>query len=135
MEPFSGQTPCTLKSLESQAGPRPALGAVLFAPALLKTESVSQLRFPRTRDGASARDRSPHHKFTGKSVLMIHGRPQGYLSFTLHAHLPYVVHHGVWPHGLEWLLEASAETYLPLLRVLGNLERDGIGLNANVNLS
>jgi len=66
---------------------------------------------------------------------MNHRRPQGYLSFTLHAHLPYVVHHGVWPHGLEWLLEAAAETYLPLLRVLGNLERDGIALNANVNLS
>jgi 1,4-alpha-glucan branching enzyme len=63
------------------------------------------------------------------------GRSQGYLSFTLHAHLPYVIHHGTWPHGLEWLLEAAAETYLPLLRVLGNLERDGIALNANVNLS
>ena len=63
------------------------------------------------------------------------GRPNGYLSFTLHAHLPYVIHHGTWPHGLEWLLEAAAETYLPLLRVLGNLERDGIALNANVNLS
>jgi 1,4-alpha-glucan branching enzyme len=66
---------------------------------------------------------------------MKNGRPQGYLSFTLHAHLPYVVHHGTWPHGLEWLLEAAAETYLPLLRVLGNLERDGIALNANINLS
>jgi 1,4-alpha-glucan branching enzyme len=63
------------------------------------------------------------------------GRPQGYLTFTLHAHLPYVVHHGTWPHGLEWLLEAAAETYLPLLRVLGNLERDDIALNANINLS
>ena len=66
---------------------------------------------------------------------MKNGRPQGYLTFTLHAHLPYVVHHGTWPHGLEWLLEAAAETYLPLLRVLGNLERDGIALNANINLS
>jgi len=50
----------------------------------------------------------------------------GYLTFTLHAHLPYVVNHGTWPHGIEWLHEAAAETYLPLLRVLGNLERDGI---------
>jgi 1,4-alpha-glucan branching enzyme len=66
---------------------------------------------------------------------MSNGRPQGYLTFTLHAHLPYVVHHGTWPHGLEWLLEAAAETYLPLLRVLRNLEQDGIALNANVNLS
>src|SRR5277367_5090673 len=66
---------------------------------------------------------------------MKNGRPQGYLSFTLHAHLPYVVHHGTWPHGLEWLLEAAAETYLPLLRVFGELEAEGLALKANVNLS
>ena len=58
-----------------------------------------------------------------------------YLSFTLHAHLPYVVNHGTWPHGMEWLHEAAAETYLPLLRVLGRLETDGIGLHCNLNLS
>ncbi len=58
-----------------------------------------------------------------------------YLTFTLHAHLPYVVNHGTWPHGMEWLHEAAAETYLPLLRVLGRLERDGIGLHCNLNLS
>ncbi len=61
--------------------------------------------------------------------------PAGFLSFTLHAHLPYVVNHGTWPHGIEWLHEAAAETYLPLLRVLGNLERDGIALHCNLNLS
>jgi 1,4-alpha-glucan branching enzyme len=59
----------------------------------------------------------------------------GYLTFTLHAHLPYVVNHGTWPHGMEWLHEAVAEAYLPLLRVLGNLERDGIALHCNLNLS
>jgi len=62
-------------------------------------------------------------------------RPMGFLSFTLHAHLPYVVNHGTWPHGMEWLHEAAAETYLPLLRVLGRLERDGIGLQCNLSLS
>lgn len=62
-------------------------------------------------------------------------RPAGYLTFTLHAHLPYVVNHGTWPHGMEWLHEAAAETYLPLLRVLGNLERDGIRFQCNLNLS
>ena len=61
--------------------------------------------------------------------------PAGFLSFTLHAHLPWVVNHGTWPHGMEWLLEAAAETYLPLLRVLGRLERDGIALHCNLNLS
>jgi 1,4-alpha-glucan branching enzyme len=62
-------------------------------------------------------------------------KPAGFLTFTLHAHLPYVVNHGTWPHGIEWLHEAAAETYLPLLRVLGNLERDGIALHCNLNLS
>ena len=61
--------------------------------------------------------------------------PAGFLTFTLHAHLPYVVNHGTWPHGMEWLHEAAAETYLPLLRVLGNLERDGVPANFNINLS
>ncbi len=62
-------------------------------------------------------------------------RTSGFLTFTLHAHLPYVVNHGTWPHGMEWLHEAAAETYLPLLRVLGRLEKDGIALHCNLNLS
>jgi 1,4-alpha-glucan branching enzyme len=61
--------------------------------------------------------------------------PAGFLTFTLHAHLPYVVNHGTWPHGMEWLHEAAAETYLPLLRVLDRLQKDGIALACNLNLS
>ncbi|MDR3737280.1 MAG: DUF1957 domain-containing protein [Acidobacteriaceae bacterium] len=61
--------------------------------------------------------------------------PRGFLTFTLHAHLPYVVNHGTWPHGLEWLHEAAAETYLPLLRMMKNLERDGLALKCNLNIS
>src|SRR5471032_1264659 len=59
----------------------------------------------------------------------------GYVTFALHSHLPYVVNHGTWPHGMEWLHEAAAETYLPLLRVLANLERDGVPSCFNLNLS
>ena len=62
-------------------------------------------------------------------------KPRGFLTLTLHAHLPYVVNHGTWPHGIEWLHEAAAETYLPLLRALGRLDRDGIALHCNLNLS
>ena len=36
----------------------------------------------------------------------------------LHGHLPYVLRHGVWPHGEDWLYEAAAETYLPMLAML-----------------
>jgi 1,4-alpha-glucan branching enzyme len=70
-----------------------------------------------------------------KFFSMNQGQPSAYLSFTLHAHLPYVIHHGTWPHGLEWLHEAAAETYLPLLAVLRRLENDGISLKANLSLS
>ena len=59
----------------------------------------------------------------------------GYVTFALHSHLPYVVNHGTWPHGMEWLHEAAAETYLPLLRIFGELEQQGLALRANVNLS
>jgi 1,4-alpha-glucan branching enzyme len=81
---------------------------------------------------------NPVHASSGTSVdpdPRPHPRPAGFLSFTLHAHLPYVINHGTWPHGLEWLLEAAAETYLPLLRMLGRLERDGIALHCNIDLS
>ena len=59
----------------------------------------------------------------------------GYVTLTLHAHLPYVVNHGTWPHGLEWLHEAAAETYLPLLRTFADLEQQNLALKANLNLS
>jgi len=66
---------------------------------------------------------------------MTTGQPSAYLSLTLHAHLPYVVNHGTWPHGMEWLHEAAAETYLPLLAMMRRLERDGLALKANLSLS
>src|SRR6266404_2342844 len=59
----------------------------------------------------------------------------GYVTFVLHAHLPYVVNHGTWPHGQDWLHEAAAETYLPLLRVFGELEERRAPLKCNLNLS
>src|SRR6266436_4673981 len=58
-----------------------------------------------------------------------------YVTLALHSHLPYAFNHGTWPHGMEWLHEAAAETYLPLLRIFGELEQDGLALKANVNLS
>src|SRR5258708_22076648 len=59
----------------------------------------------------------------------------GYATITLHSHLPYVINHGTGRDGWEWLSEAAAETYLPLLRVIGELEREGIYLKPNINLS
>jgi 1,4-alpha-glucan branching enzyme len=45
---------------------------------------------------------------------------------TLHSHLPYVLNHGRWPHGSDWLCEAAVDTYLPLLEVLDALEVENI---------
>ena len=42
----------------------------------------------------------------------------GSFCLVLHGHLPYVLHHGTWPHGEDWLYEAAAETYLPLLSTI-----------------
>jgi len=44
----------------------------------------------------------------------------------LHAHLPYVLQHGRWPHGSDWLSEAALDTYLPLIESLHALERDAV---------
>ncbi len=42
----------------------------------------------------------------------------GSMCLVLHGHLPYVLRHGVWPHGEDWLYEAAAETYLPILAMI-----------------
>lgn len=45
----------------------------------------------------------------------------GSLVIVLHGHLPYVLHHGTYPHGEAWLYEAAAETYLPILDMIGEV--------------
>lgn len=45
---------------------------------------------------------------------------------TLHGHLPYVLHHGRWPHGSVWLAEGALDSYLPLIEALQTLERERI---------
>jgi 1,4-alpha-glucan branching enzyme len=45
-------------------------------------------------------------------------RRHGELSLVLHTHMPYVEGFGTWPFGEEWLWEAMATCYLPLLDVL-----------------
>jgi len=39
----------------------------------------------------------------------------------LHSHMPYVRRNGDWPVGEEWLLEAWAESYLPIWRIIEDL--------------
>ena len=44
--------------------------------------------------------------------------PCGALAIVLHTHMPYVEGFGTWPSGEEWLWEAMATCYLPLLDLL-----------------
>jgi 1,4-alpha-glucan branching enzyme len=43
---------------------------------------------------------------------------RGALALVLHSHMPYVEGFGTWPFGEEWLWEAVAAVYLPLLDLL-----------------
>ena len=43
---------------------------------------------------------------------------RGALALVLHSHMPYVEGFGTWPFGEEWLWEAVATVYLPLLDLL-----------------
>ena len=51
--------------------------------------------------------------------------PVGTFCLVLHTHLPWVAHHGAWPVGEEWLHQAWATSYQPLVRVLNTLADEG----------
>ncbi|MDR2589282.1 MAG: DUF1957 domain-containing protein [Spirochaetales bacterium] len=61
---------------------------------------------------------------------------KGFLSFVLHAHLPFV-RHPESDNLLEelWLFEAISETYLPLLGVFRRLEDEGVPFRLAVSIS
>ena len=60
---------------------------------------------------------------------------KGKLVFVLHSHLPYVLSHGKWPHGMDWLNEASAETYIPIIKVLRRLVEEGISPKITIGIT
>jgi len=60
---------------------------------------------------------------------------KGYLALVLHGHIPYVITHGVWPHGADWLNECCAETYIPLLDVCNQLVAEGISPKITIGLT
>ena len=49
----------------------------------------------------------------------------GSFCLVLHSHLPWVLGHGIWPHGTSWVNEAAAETYIPLLQEVYKLIDEG----------
>jgi 1,4-alpha-glucan branching enzyme len=67
------------------------------------------------RDGASTRPQpaglARERPSSGRSE-------DGVVALVLHSHMPYVEGFGTWPFGEEWLWEAVATVYLPLLDLL-----------------
>ncbi|MGH7150039.1 MAG: DUF1957 domain-containing protein, partial [Planctomycetota bacterium] len=59
----------------------------------------------------------------------------GNFALVLHTHLPYVLRHGRWPHGTEWLCEAAVSCYLPILDLFERLLGEGLAPRATVNIS
>ncbi len=53
----------------------------------------------------------------------------------LHAHIPYVLGHGNWPHGSEMLHEAAADSYIPLLWSLEELVSEGLSPRLVISIS
>lgn len=53
------------------------------------------------------------------------GHPVGTFCLVLHSHLPWLAHHGGWPVGEEWLYQAWAHSYLPLVDLLHRLAAQG----------
>ncbi len=68
---------------------------------------------------------------------MASGDPaRGALLLVLHAHLPYVRHlRAPQPLAADWLPEAVAGTYLPLLEVLERLAEEGVGVRFTLSVS
>jgi len=62
--------------------------------------------------------------------------PKGYLAIVLHAHLPYI-RHTEFEDFLEedWLFEAITETYIPLIKMMDGLVRDGVDYKLTISLS
>ncbi|MEZ5187032.1 MAG: 1,4-alpha-glucan branching protein domain-containing protein [Candidatus Nanopelagicales bacterium] len=49
----------------------------------------------------------------------------GRFALVLHSHLPWLRGHGTWPVGEEWLNQAIATSYVPVLEVLQRLAANG----------
>jgi 1,4-alpha-glucan branching enzyme len=59
----------------------------------------------------------------------------GELCIVLHSHMPYVEGFGTWPFGEEWLLEAIASSYLPLIELLERWGEREAGAVATVGVT
>src|SRR5256884_1422273 len=92
-----GESSCEGPWLSSSAGTAPG-------------SSISRCTAAPSRCGR------PPFQLTGNAMEFV---------LALHSHLPYVLNHGRWPHGSDWLCEAALDTYLPLMERLEELAAEG----------
>lgn len=59
----------------------------------------------------------------------------GSFVFMLHSHLPYYRKAGMWPFGEENVFECVAETYIPILNMIGNLHQDGLQAKLTIGIT
>lgn len=59
----------------------------------------------------------------------------GAFTFVLHSHMPFYRGAGRWPHGEENLHEVMAESYLPLLEALTDLQEEGIPAKVTLGIT
>ncbi|WP_103350375.1 glycoside hydrolase family 57 protein [Amycolatopsis sp. CA-128772] len=50
---------------------------------------------------------------------------EGTFCLVVHSHLPWLPHHGTWPVGEEWLYQAWAHSYLPMVELLERFADEG----------
>ncbi|AHI00841.1 glycoside hydrolase family 57 protein [Kutzneria albida] len=50
---------------------------------------------------------------------------EGTFCLVVHSHLPWLAHHGSWPVGEEWLYQAWAHSYLPVVDLLRRYAEQG----------
>jgi len=50
---------------------------------------------------------------------------EGTFCLVVHSHLPWLPHHGSWPVGEEWLYQAWAHSYLPMVELLERFAAEG----------
>jgi 1,4-alpha-glucan branching enzyme len=55
----------------------------------------------------------------------VNDEPVGTFCLVLHSHLPWLAHQGSWPVGEEWLYQAWAHSYLPVVDLLRRFADEG----------
>src|SRR5439155_3920794 len=93
---------------------------------------------PASRWRSKRRLRSQNRPSRGRMVqgsVEVSVAKQGAFTFVLHSHIPYCRSAGRWPHGEEWIHEAAAETYIPLLRALYDLRDEGVAFHLTIGLT